>query len=250
MPIDPPKTRLRLFDSLRGFSVLSMVAFHLCYDLKYIAGYSLTWFEPPLQDVWRASISWTFLFVAGVMCSQSKNNLRRAVEYGLVALAILIVTSIAAVDTPISFGIMYCIFACTLVAWMLQRLGCLPASPVSCAVFLMLFLFCTPLSSGYVGLGVLRIQLPNALFQTPWLPWLGFPGPGFYSGDYYPLLPYLFMYLCGASFGMWRKTVGFPKACYELGYMPLEFVGRHALPIYVAHQPVILALIYVCGGLT
>ena len=76
-----------------------MVLFHLCYDLKFISGVSLTWFEPPLQDIWRASISWTFLFVAGYMCAHSRSNLRRAGEYGAVAVAIWLVTTIAAVQT-------------------------------------------------------------------------------------------------------------------------------------------------------
>ena len=63
--------RVRFFDSLRGLSVLSMVGFHLCYDLRYLAGLSLPWFQGTFQDVWRASISWVFLFLAGVMSSYS-----------------------------------------------------------------------------------------------------------------------------------------------------------------------------------
>ena len=37
--------RVRFFDSLRGLSILSMVGFHLCYDLRYLAGLSLPWFQ-------------------------------------------------------------------------------------------------------------------------------------------------------------------------------------------------------------
>ena len=101
----PPKTgttkgRLGVFDLVRGVSVVSMVLFHLCYDLTFIAGHNLEWFEPPLQDMWRCSISWVFLFIAGCMCTLSRNNLRRALEYGGVALAIWVVTTIVAVDTP------------------------------------------------------------------------------------------------------------------------------------------------------
>lgn len=236
--------RLRLFDTLRGFSVLSMVMFHLCYDLKFIAQYPMEWFAPPLQDIWRATISWTFIFVAGVMCSQSRNNLKRALAYGSVALGIYVATSVAAVDTPISFGIMYCMAACTFVAWLLQQLGHVPCGPVQGSLFFCLFILGLSLPYGHVGIGPLTCELPQQLYATPWLSWLGFPGGGFSSGDYYPLLPYLLLYFCGGSFGMWGKREGFPEFCYKWGFAPLEFVGRHALPIYVLHQPIILALVY------
>mgnify|MGYP002275872846 CR=1 FL=1 len=64
--------RVRFFDSLRGLSVLSMVGFHLCYDLRYLAGLSLPWFQGTFQNIWRATISWVFLFLAGVMSSYSQ----------------------------------------------------------------------------------------------------------------------------------------------------------------------------------
>lgn len=67
--------RVRFFDSLRGLSVLSMVGFHLCYDLRYLAGLSLPWFQGTFQNIWRATISWVFLFLAGVMSSYFKEQL-------------------------------------------------------------------------------------------------------------------------------------------------------------------------------
>ena len=181
--------RIGVFDLVRGFSVISMVLFHLCYDLKFIAGAQLAWFAPPLQDVWRCSISWTFLFVAGCMFPLSRDNLRRAAEYGTVALAIWIVTSVAAVDVPISFGIIYCMFACTLVAWALHRLGLLPRGCGAAIVLVVMFLALQGLADGTVGIGALSWEVPSELYATPWLSWLGLPGPGFSSGDYYPPAP-------------------------------------------------------------
>ena len=80
--------RIGVFDVARGAAVISMVLFHLCYDLAFIGNVELPWFSSPLLDVWRASISWTFLFVAGCMCPLSRSNLRRALQYGAVALLI------------------------------------------------------------------------------------------------------------------------------------------------------------------
>lgn len=241
--------RIGVFDLVRGFSVISMVLFHLCYDLKFIAGAQLAWFAPPLQDVWRCSISWTFLFVAGCMFPLSRDNLRRAAEYGAVALAIWIVTSVVAVDVPISFGIIYCMFVCTLVAWALHLLGLLPRGRAAAVVLVVMFLALQGLADGTVGIGALSWDVPSELYSTPWLSWLGLPGPGFTSGDYYPLLPYLALYLAGAALGTRWSRKGYPEWAYRAHIAPLNFVGRHALLVYIAHQPVILGICLLAGAL-
>lgn len=234
-------SRVRVFDLVRGLSVVSMVLFHLCYDLRYIAGLPLDWFAGPLREAWRCSISWTFVFVAGCMCPLSRDNLRRALRYGAVALAIWVVTSVAAVDTPISFGIIYCMAACTLVYWLLGRARLAPRGCAAAVCLLVAFLALQDLSSGRVGLGPLSVELPEALYRTPWLAWLGLPGPGFASGDYYPLLPYLMLFLAGAALGARWARRGYPAWAREASVGPLNLIGRHALLVYVAHQPVILA---------
>lgn len=241
-PDEAFRSRIGIFDVVRGLSVISMVLFHLCYDLKFLSGLGLPWFAPPLQDVWRASISWTFLFVAGCMCPLSRSNLRRGLQYGAVALAIWVVTLVASVDTPISFGIIYCMAACTLVAWLLRRVGALPRGRVAALLCLVLFVLTLNVSRGSFGVGPLTLELPGALYEVDFLSWLGFPGPHFSSGDYYPLLPYLFIYLCGAALGSYWNERGYPGWAHKAHFAPVSLVGRHALLVYVVHQPVLLAL--------
>lgn len=233
--------RIQILDLVRGIAVISMVLFHLCYDLRFIVGLPLGWFGGDLREAWRCSIAWTFLFIAGCMCPLSRSNLRRAARYGGVALAIWVATSIAAVDDPISFGIIYCMAACTLVAWALSRLGALPRGRVAAVALFVAFLVLQGLPDGHVGLGGLSVALPQELYRTPWLSWLGLPGPGFVSGDYYPLLPYLMLFLAGAAMGTRWADHGYPRWAYEVTVRPINLVGRHALLVYVIHQPVILA---------
>lgn len=235
--------RMASFDVIRGFSVVSMVLFHLCYDLRFVYGRGLTWFAPPLQDIWRASISWTFLFVAGCMCSFSRNGLKRSLRYLTAALAVWVVTSLAAVDTPINFGIIFCMGASTLLENLLDRCGVRVAGWRAAAVLFSLFLLLRGVPHGYVGLAGLRIELPRFLYASPLLSPLGLPGPGFASGDYYPLIPYTLMYLTGTAVGrQWRDT-GYPEVLRNLECPPLAWVGRKALPIYLLHQPLIIAVL-------
>lgn len=234
--------RVRLFDAVRGFSVVSMVGFHLCYDLRFISHIPLAWFAPPFQDVWRASISWVFVFVAGCMCAFSRSNLRRSGLYLGVALVVFVATSVAAVDDPISFGIIFCMGACTLVEWLLERMGLSPRGYVAAAVLFAVFLMLLGLPNGHVGIGSWEVSVPSAMYSTPWFSWLGFPGPHFVSGDYYPVLPYVLLYLSGTACCARWKEQGFARRLYEPVCRPLEFVGRHSLLVYIIHQPVLLLL--------
>lgn len=236
--------RLRFFDALRGFSVVSMVCFHACYDLYYLKGLPLHFFEPPIIEIWRASISWTFLVVAGMMCSLSRNNLKRGLQYGGLAAAIYVVTALARVDVPISFGIIYCMAFSTVFAWIMQKVGVFRgANLAKAAVLLVAFLLCLHVPYGYVGFGAWNMALPRQLYSTEWLSWLGFPGPTFASGDYYTPLPFTLLYLAGAHVAAYAiDHGGFPAWCRERGLRPLEFVGQHPLAIYVLHQPLLLVL--------
>lgn len=235
--------RIGMFDAIKGFTLVSMVLFHLCYDLAFIKGVSLPWFSGAFMAVWQRSIAWVFIFVAGCMCPLSHNNLKRAGIYALVALAVFLVTLLAGVDTPISFGIIYFMAAATFVAWCLTKLGAEPRGYLCAAVLFLVFLFVLELPHGHVGIGPFTLELPRAPYDCGLFSWAGFPGPDFSSGDYYPLLPYLFLYLSGAATGAEWAQIGYPGWAYDLRLEPLNWLGKHTLIVYVAHQPLILAVL-------
>jgi len=245
-----------------------MVAFHACYDIVYLWDVRLGWFRSPLQDVWRASISWCFLLIAGIMCSYSRNNLKRALKYLFVAAAIWIATTLIAVDTPISYGIIYCMGFSSLLAWPLEilfhdnrdarstelddRISRAKNGPKSkrlaivAATLFLAFLLTLDVPQGRLGLGIFGgpyIELPSGLYTTEALNWLGFPGPSFASGDFYPPIPYSLLFLVGTTLGLITKLHGVPSILKKIHCTPLEWIGRHALEIYVVHQPIVLALL-------
>lgn len=232
--------RIVFFDTLRGFTILSMAAFHATYDLAYLFGINMPWFTTgSLQGIWRASISWTFLFLAGWMTQCSRNNAKRGAIYALSALLIYAVTSLVSVDVPISFGILYCMAFCTL-----TYAACSKVYEKSNPVAGMVLSFC---------LFVLTFDIPHATYTFSGLSWLGFPAPGFASGDYYPPIPFFFMYSIGVfaairflkgkntreAYPLWMKRDMCP---------PLTFIGRHSMLIYLLHQPIILGLLSLVLG--
>lgn len=169
--------RITIFDTVRGFTMISMAGFHACYDLAYLYGWDMPWFtQTVFQDIWRASISWVFLFIAGWMCTLSRNNAKRAAKYAAAALVVWIATTLVSVDDSVNFGIIFCMAACTaIIAFARPALDRVPAV-WGIAICLILFA-CT-------------WSIPKAAYPIPYLAWLGFPGPDFVSGDYYPLIPF------------------------------------------------------------
>ena len=81
-----------------------------------------------------------------------------------------------------------------------------------------------------------------------WLYPLGLLAPGFHSADYFPLLPWFFLFLAGTVLGGWCLdhrdsrvlTLTLPGA--------LTWPGRHSLLIYLLHQPILFGVSYLIWG--
>lgn len=224
--------RITVFDTIRGFTMLSMAGFHACYDLAYLYGWNMPWFTQTIfQDIWRASISWVFLFIAGWMCTLSRDNIKRAAKYAVAALIVWVATTLVSVDDSVNFGIIFCMAACTAIVALARPV--LDRVPAVWGLAICLILFACTWS------------IPKAVYPIPYLAWLGFPGPDFVSGDYYPLIPFLFMYLAGffAARTAQKASCETPAWAYENPIPALANLGRHALPFYLLHQPVILGVL-------
>lgn len=239
-PSEAASGRIRVLDTLRGAAVVSMVAFHACYDLCYLYAVDIPWFTSgPVQELWRISISWTFIALAGWMTSHSSSYMRRAGIYGSTALLIWVATSIASVDTPISYGIIYCMSVSTLLWGLLERF-CGPAldrRPLLTVTFLFVLFLLTYL-------------VPRDRYPIEGFSWLGFPSHGFSSSDYYPPIPYFFLYSASALLSRWRHRKGleYPRWMFR-DYVPvLTWLGARALPVYLAHQIAILLVLRLILG--
>ena len=126
-----------------------------------------------------------------------------------------------------------------------RGLGAGPRGPYALGprgALLALFALLWGLPEGTLGVGPLSVGLPRGLYGGEGLAWLGLPGPSFSSGDYYPLLPYLMVYLAGTAMGSSWAARGYPGWARRASVPALTFLGRHALAAYVIHQPVLLAL--------
>ena len=89
--------------------------------------------------------------------------------------------------------------------------------------------------------------LPQALYDAKFLLFLGFwpMNSGLTSSDYFPLMPWLFLFWAGLFAG--RAVHGTPlaAACARVPRCrAAEWLARHALVIYVVHQPLAAGLVW------
>lgn len=227
------RRRFDILDAWRALVIVLMVVYHFLYDL-YIFGIisASQLFSAPL-NVLERFICCSFILLAGASARFSRNNLR----HGLTVLAAGVVVEIGAAvgGQTIRWGVLM-LLGTSMVIWHFlgKRLQRWKPDNLA-AISLCLFLFT-------------RWWTEVTPASVSWLYPLGFIAPGFYSADYFPLLPWFFMFLMGTVLGGWclnhrdnrLLTAPLPAA--------LTWPGRHSLIIYVLHQPVLYGVSYLIWG--
>lgn len=221
-------TRIAALDVLRGIAVVLMVVHHFLYDLVEFCGAPAYLFSNPVFDVLHYLFAGLLILLSGVASRFSRSNLRRGIKLAGIALALTGVTML--LSMPIVFGVLH-LLACCMIFYglagpVLERLRGF-AAPVWYAALggasLFLREWLNPVSIGF-------------LFP------LGLVAPGFFSADYFPLFPWLFVFLMGTYLGGPIKAGRFPAFFYKISPGFFGAVGRHALIVYLLHQPVLFCL--------
>jgi uncharacterized membrane protein len=229
--------RVDTVDCARGLALIGMAAYHLTWDLADFRLISpLLPFTPPMRLLSHVVAS-VFLALVGVSLALAhRHGLNRRAfwrRFGIVAGAAALVTAGSVVFAPgegIFFGILHCIAAASLIA-----------AP---------FVTEPAWASLVVGLAAIAAPLVvhSALFDPPWLLWLGLGEALPNTLDWRPLLPWAGVVFLGLGLArtpgaMARLTS--PKR-WRAAAQPsraLCFAGRHSLPIYLVHQPILIGLL-------
>ncbi|MDO4262199.1 MAG: heparan-alpha-glucosaminide N-acetyltransferase [Eubacteriales bacterium] len=243
--------RKRLLDGIRGLTLLSMIAYHGMFDLVELFGVQVSWFWETPGYVWQQSICWSFILLSGFCLRLGRAPVRRGLVVSACGLVITAVTFAFLPSERILFGILTFTGAAMLItAWLSPFLKNIPAwagLPGSA----LLFFLTRNVNGGFWGFGTLRLgAVPEGWYRGPVTTFLGFPEPGFFSGDYFSLVPWIFLYLCGYFlYGLLEKRETAQRIMARPAG-PLEIVGRHSLPIYMLHQPALLAVLTAASRLT
>jgi uncharacterized membrane protein len=228
--------RIASVDVARGVALLAMASFHFLWDLEFF-GY----LEPGatthgIPRLYARSIASSFLFLVGVSLVLAngegvrwKDFWRRLATIAGAAGLITLGTYLALPEEFIFFGILHQIALASLLGLAFLRL------PPPLTLLATVLVIAAP----YV--------LRSPVFDRPFLWWVGLSAAVPRSNDYVPLFPWFGAVLAGiaaarlaAAAGVFARLASWTPRRTR----PLAFLGRHSLPFYLAHQPVLLAAVW------
>jgi uncharacterized membrane protein len=231
-----PGSRILLLDAARGVALVAMAIFHSAWDMAFLG---LADIDPANDPGWKwfaRIIAASFLAIAGASLALSTHErldwpvqLRRIAMIAAAAALVTLATWIALPRNYVWFGILHHIALASLIALPLAR------APLVLPALLAVMAFALP------------HLVSHAAFDVPWMHWLGLNRYVLPTVDYIPLLPWLGCVLAGlvamrlalvrpAGWMAWA-----PGGRVGLG---LTWLGRHTLPIYLIHQPVLIAFFW------
>jgi uncharacterized membrane protein len=168
--------RIWEIDLARALAIVLMVVFHTVYDLREFLSVDVDYASGFWYWLGKAS-ALLFIFVSGISSGLSTRILKRGVVTVTMGMVITAVTYVVLGDMYIRYGILHFLGTCMLIAPLLQRLPPGVLAVLATAIGLS----ARHVDAARVGTGLL---LP-----------LGVRYPGFASADYYPLIPYLAVFL-------------------------------------------------------
>ena len=220
-----------------------MVLYHGAALLDMFYGIKIPLYDSTLLNILQEIFACAFIVISGISCRLSRSNARRGVICFAAGLLVTAVTFAAVPDSPVTFGILHFLGVCMVLFSALHGVADKIPPLWGMAVCALLFLFTYGVSGGSVFFGL--ITLPKALFRTGLLTPLGFIRDSYSSVDFFPLLPYAFVFFFGAYLGRLITEGKCPEFAYKIHSRFLAFTGRHTLWIYLAHQPVLFALMQI-----
>ena len=245
------KDRAWELDFLRGIAILMMVFMHMSWDVRFEFGVDTFsylnkgWFWSFIHPV----IVVLFVSVSGICCTFSRSNIKRGLKLLAATVGMYLATYIIYITMDIDCLILFNVLAV-----------------LTCGIFLYALISfiekkmkadpkVTNVIMGLAGLYIVIVgcdihYMDNTADSLLFLP-IGFEIPGTpVMADYMPLFPWLGVFLLGCVIGRTcykdKKTLFAGKGKVMTAVArPLEFIGRHSLIIYLAHQPVIFGLLWV-----
>jgi len=226
-------------DLLRTFAIIMMITFHALYLLNYfdihntgVPGmpYGFWWWFPRVTGG-------TFIFLAGLSLTITYSRVKRMSGFMLRGLkifawgmAITLITWLISREGYVRFGILHFFGIAFILAPFFTRFR-----------FLNLILGIALLAAG------IYLQEQRVFVDFPWLLWLGLMPDGFWTMDYWPLLPWFGLFLVGMFCGKMLYPQGNRRFNIHEFNDPvtsaLTLPGRHPLVIYLAQWPAVIGIL-------
>lgn len=239
------RKRIHMLDEIRGFAILCMIFHHTFLDIGDVLG--LSWGYTVFDKLCTVQpIFWAiFIIISGVCTRLSRNATKRgALVFGC-AIAVTLVTAILMPmfgfsGAEIFFGILHCLGICMIAAGLLmplvKKIDFRTGAFISAALFV--FFYGIERKTLFLGL----IQLPDTIYNNNFFAPIGIHSDTFFSADYFPVIPWIFMFFVGVFVGKLAADEELPQLMYKKRSKFFSFIGKNSLWVYLAHQPVIYGI--------
>lgn len=231
------RRRIALLDEIRGVCIYCMVFYHAFYLFGTLLQLDfcmrLFRFFEPAEIVFASA----FIFISGICTQFSRSIVRRgllllAVALTISAVTILLLPKMGYGAYQDRFGILHLLSVSMLLyaaaRKAFDRVPVLWGSAVCILLYVAAFVF-----------------VPRVQVGVPWLFPLGFRTETFYSADYFPLLPHVFVFLLGTFAGQMLCTRDIPEKYCRVHTHLFSWCGRYSLWIYLLHVPILLIITYI-----
>lgn len=242
--------RIHFLDELRGFAVFCMIFYHAFFIIgdffEIKIANDLFKFFMPVEPMFAG----LFIAICGISCSLSRSNLKRGlillgIALGMTAVTVGILPALGMDGLQIKFGILHFLSVSILIYSLIQKKINRFNPYIGIIICAVLYPFTSGIEQGRLNFGeLLFFNIPDFLYRTDWLMPLGIYSPTFFSGDYFPIFPNVFIFFAGVFIGRYFSAAGFPEWTYQKRCGFFSFLGKKALIIYVAHMPIIFGAAY------
>lgn len=233
-------------DTIRGITLLSMMVYHTCWDLVFLFDKRIPGYTGTAGYLWQQSICWTFILLSGFCWSLGHRHLQRGLLVFGAGILITVVTLLAMPESRVIFGVLTLIGSCMLLLIPLEKLLLKLPAEAGIAGSMLLFLLTRNVNDGNLGFEKWKIlSLPEALYQNLFTTYLGFPQRGFFSTDYFSLIPWFFLFLTGFYLYQFVKKKNGMEMLFSFKIPLFNEMGKYSLLIYLLHQPVVFGISWV-----
>ena len=248
------KTRYPLADACRALAMISMVAYHACFMYFVLFRDDAAWSSRPAVFYWQQSICITFILLSGMVWHFGRQHaLRRGLLLLVCGTIVTAVTYFLLPEVTIRYGILTFFGIATLLTIPYDHLVRVlsPAEKKNntvhaflCVLWIIVFLLLKHIPDGYLGTRFHRfVDLPDALYHFRVLAPIGFPPFDFFSADYFPIIPWLFLFFFGYHLGHILFSKKWFCRLAELHIPFLSALGTKSLLLYLLHAPLLYALL-------
>lgn len=218
-----------------------MILYHFLWDLRFIAGFEIDWYTQTPGKIWQASICFVFIFLSGFCLPLSRNSLKRGITVFMSGLLVTVVTLVFMPENRVVFGVLTLIGSCMIIMSCIKREN-YKYKYIYLFAALILFIISFKISEGYAGFMGIKVNIPSVMYSGYFTTYLGFPFRQFYSTDYFPLIPWLFLFATGFFTFYIVKEKEWINCLKRRNFRVLCYIGRNTLVIYLFHQIILYAL--------